>query len=456
MAPKKRTTRTSPATTTTTTTPITDAQLKTLIARGVADALAERDADRSRNGDDSHDTVAGVRRQAPIARECTCLDFMKCQPLNFKGTKGFVELTQWFERMKIVFRISNCTVENQIKFATCTLLESALTWWNSHVRTVGHDELALTCDKMFPEESNKIKKYFGGLPDMIHGSVMASKPKTMQDATELMDKKISTLVERQAENKRKLDNNNQAQQQTPKKQGVAIAYTAGPGERKEYVRTLPLCNKCKFHHNGQCTVKRANYKRVGHLTRDCRSPAATNNQRNLTCYKCRNQGHYMSDCPELKNQNHRNQAGGQFSIKLARQKSYADVRRKPLEFQVSDLVILKVPPWKGVIHFGKRGKSNPRYIRPFKVLEKVGDVSYKLELPQELSRVHNTLHVSNLKKCYFDEPLAVPLDEIHIDDKLYFMEEPVEIKDREVKRFKQSRIPIVKVRWNSRRGPEFI
>ncbi|GKD94291.1 reverse transcriptase domain-containing protein [Tanacetum coccineum] len=175
-------------------------------------------------------------------------------------------------------------------------------------------ELALLCGRMFPEESDKIEKYVGGLPDMIHGSVMASKPKTMQDAieiaTELMDKKISTLAERQAENKRKLDNNNQAQQQPPKKQGVAIAYTAGSGERKEYAGTLPLCNKCKFHHNGQCTVKCANCKRVGHLTRDCRSPAATNNQRNPTCYECGNQGHYRSDCPKLKNQNHGNQTGG--------------------------------------------------------------------------------------------------------------------------------------------------
>nr|GEV83392.1 hypothetical protein [Tanacetum cinerariifolium] len=118
-------------------------------------------------------------------------------------------------------------------------------------------ELALMCVRMFLEESDKIKKYVGGLPDMIHGSVMASKPKTMQDAikfaTELMDKKISTLAERQAENKRKVDNNNQAQQQPPKNPGVAIAYTIGPGERKEYARTLLLCNKCKFHHNGQCT-----------------------------------------------------------------------------------------------------------------------------------------------------------------------------------------------------------
>ncbi|GJZ31819.1 putative reverse transcriptase domain-containing protein [Tanacetum coccineum] len=127
------------------------------------------------------------------------------------------------------------------------------------------------------------------------------------------------------------------------------------------------------------------------------------------------------------------------------QKSYADLKRKPMEFQVGDRVMLKVSPWKGVVRFGKRGKLNPRYVGPFKVLEKVGSVAYKLELPQELSRVHNTFHVSNLKKCYSDEPLAVPLEGLHIDDKLRFVEEPVEIMDREVKRLKQSRIPIVKV-----------
>ncbi|GJY87755.1 putative reverse transcriptase domain-containing protein [Tanacetum coccineum] len=138
-----------------------------------------------------------------------------------------------------------------------------------------------------------------------------------------------------------------------------------------------------------------------------------------------------------------------------RQKSYADKRRKPLEFQVGDKVMLKVSPWKGVIRFGKRGKLNPRYIGPFKILAKVGTVAYRLELPEKLSRVHSTFHVSNLKKCLSDEPLAIPLDEIHIDEKLNFIEEPVEIMDREVKRLKQSRIPIVKVRWNSRRGPEY-
>ncbi|GJS08862.1 putative reverse transcriptase domain-containing protein [Tanacetum coccineum] len=138
-----------------------------------------------------------------------------------------------------------------------------------------------------------------------------------------------------------------------------------------------------------------------------------------------------------------------------RQRSYADKRRKPLEFQVGDKVMLKVSPWKGVIRFGKRGKLNPRYIGPFKILAKVGTVAYQLELPEQLSHVHSTFHVSNLKKCLSDEPLAIPLDEIHVDDKLNFIEEPVEIMDHEVKRLKQSRIPIMKVRWNSRRGPKY-
>ncbi|GKE27553.1 putative reverse transcriptase domain-containing protein [Tanacetum coccineum] len=115
----------------------------------------------------------------------------------------------------------------------------------------------------------------------------------------------------------------------------------------------------------------------------------------------------------------------------------------------------EVSPWKGVVRFGKRGKLNPRYVGPFKVLKKVGAVAYKLELPQELSRVHNTFHVSNLKKCYSDDPLAVPLEGLHVDDKLHFVEEPVEIMDREVKQLRRSRVPIIKVRWNSRRGPEF-
>ncbi|GJV23651.1 putative reverse transcriptase domain-containing protein, partial [Tanacetum coccineum] len=245
-------------------------QGQAMIDQGVNVALAARDANR--NGVDSHTLGTGVRGSEYVARECTYQDFMKCKPLYFKGTEGVVELTQWFKRMETIFRISNCSMENQVKFSTCTLLAGALTWWNSHVMTVSHDaayamtcadlrkkmsdkyylrnemkkleaelwnlkvkgtdvigynkrfqKLALVCVRMFPKESNKIERYVGGLPDMIHGNIVASKPKTMQEAvemaTELMDKKVITIAERQAENKRMFENtsrNNQNQQQQNK------------------------------------------------------------------------------------------------------------------------------------------------------------------------------------------------------------------------------------------------
>nr|GEV84378.1 putative reverse transcriptase domain-containing protein [Tanacetum cinerariifolium] len=130
-----------------------------------------------------------------------------------------------------------------------------------------------------------------------------------------------------------------------------------------------------------------------------------------------------------------------------RQKCYADLKQKPMAFEVRDRVMLKVSPWKGVLRFGKLGKLNPRYVKPFKVLAKVGKVSYTLELPQELSRVHHTFHVSNLKKCYADEPLVMPLQ---------FVEEPIEIMEREIKRLKRNRMPLVKVKESSRKGQNWI
>ncbi|GJR48642.1 hypothetical protein Tco_1316745 [Tanacetum coccineum] len=248
MPPNKRT-----ATTTTTTTPMTDAQLKALITQGVADALVERDANRSRNGNDSHDSGTGVRRQVSTVCECTYSDFLKCQLLNFK-------------------------------------------------------ELALMCLRMFPKESDDVEKYVGGLPNMIHGSVMASKPKTMQDeikfATELMDQNIRTLAEQSkyprnqmmlknirtlAQNKKKFEEtsrNNQNQQQPFKKHNV-------------------------------CAPKYTNYKRTGHSARDCRSQlaAANNNQRAqgakqrvLTCFKYGAQVHFKNNYLKLRNKNQGNQA----------------------------------------------------------------------------------------------------------------------------------------------------
>ncbi|GJR53617.1 putative reverse transcriptase domain-containing protein [Tanacetum coccineum] len=349
---------------------VTEAQLQALIDRGVAAAMAEAEASRVRNGYDSNGSGP---RPTQAVRECTYPDFMKCQPLNFKGTEGVVGLTQWFEKMESVFNISNCTTACQVKYNTCTLQGVALTWWNSHVKTVtlevaqalpwktlkkimtdkycprgeikkleiemwelktkGTDvvgysrrfqELALMCDRMFLEESDRVEKYIGGLPDTIHDSVMATRPKTMQEAiefaTELMDKKIRDVVE----NKRKFEdtsrNNQNQQRQENKRQNTGRAYTAGSGDKKPYAGSKPLCPKCNYNHNGPCTPKCHKCNKFGHLARDCRNSASVNPGNNQggngtgqgpTCFDCGVQGHFKRNCLKLKNNNnnHRNQGG---------------------------------------------------------------------------------------------------------------------------------------------------
>ncbi|GJZ69564.1 putative reverse transcriptase domain-containing protein [Tanacetum coccineum] len=242
-----------------------------MIDQGVTAALAACDADRSMNGDDSNNSGMSVRRTERVARECTYPNFMKCQPLSFKGTEGVVKLTQWFKKMENVFSIRNCSVENQIKFSTCTLLGSALTWWNSHVRTVSHDvAYAMTwadlkrkmTDKYCPR--NEIKKL----------------------EAELWNLKVK------------------------------VTDVIGSGEKKPYGGSKPLCAKCNYHHDGPCAPKCQKCNRVGHLTCDCRSIAnahTANNQRGTgagqkpTCYECGAQGHFKRDCPKLKNNNCGNQ-----------------------------------------------------------------------------------------------------------------------------------------------------
>ncbi|KAJ9553591.1 hypothetical protein OSB04_017636 [Centaurea solstitialis] len=137
-----------------------------------------------------------------------------------------------------------------------------------------------------------------------------------------------------------------------------------------------------------------------------------------------------------------------------RQKSYADKRRKDIEFQVGDLIMLKVSPWKGVIRFGKKGKLSPRFIGPYKITERVGAMAYKLELPVELSGVHNTFHVSNLRKCLADAEAAIPLQDIKVDQKLNFVEEPVAVMDRKVRKLRYKEISLVKIQWKFHKGQE--
>ncbi|GKB34953.1 reverse transcriptase domain-containing protein [Tanacetum coccineum] len=321
MAPKKRTTRLNPETTTTipATTSVTNAQLQAMIDQGVIAALAARDAIRSTNGEDSHNSGTNVRRNKRATRKCTYSDFMKCQPLNSKGTEGVIELTQWIEKMETNSYVR--TVGNDIAYAmTWTELKKKMAdkycprteikkleveLWDLKVKgtdVIGYNqhfqELALLCVRMFPEESDKIERYVGGLPDMIHKSVVASKPKKMQEATEiateLMDKRIRTFAERQGD-------------------------TAGTGENKPYGGSKPLCAKCNYHHDGPCAPKFHKCNRVSYLARDYRSPAntnASNNQKGTgagqkpTYYECGNQGHYKSDCLKLKNRNHESQAEG--------------------------------------------------------------------------------------------------------------------------------------------------
>ncbi|GKA28129.1 putative reverse transcriptase domain-containing protein [Tanacetum coccineum] len=708
-----------------------------------------------------------VRKKQVYSNEkCTYTD-LEVPSYKFQSTEGVVwpdpPPPKWAEKMESVFLISNCAITSQVKFASCTLQGSALTWWNSHVRAVGQDvaytmpwtalkrmitdkycprgeikkleseywnlkvrgtdlmtynqrfqELALMCDRMFPEESAKVERYVGGLPDMIHGSVKASKPQSMQEAiefaTEMMDKKMTTAAERQAENKRRFEEpsrNTQNQQQPFKRNNVARAeereikeiglngnavarayvvgsaelnptlivvkkekqleevpivqdfpevfpedlpgipptrqvefqidlipgaapvarapYRLAPSEMKElsdqlkelsdkgFIRTqfltfgelrilinrvckpyldkfvivfiddiliysknkqehaehlkliLELLKKEQLYANSLSANLDPKVQFLGHVidsqgihvdptkiesVKDWESPnkglgAVQMQREKLIAYASRqlkiyeknytthdlelgaviearkpenlksedvgsmlienskdpekprkeklepradkaiattlvlklpHSRHFMAESvghlcvglrseisrahrvpPELVHETTEKivQIKQRMQAARDRQKSYADVRRKPLEFQVGDRVMLKVSPWKGVVRFGKRVRMNPRYIGPFKVLAKVGTVAYRLELPQQLSRVHSTFHVSNLKKCLSDEPLAVPLDEIHIDDKLHFVEEPVEILEREIKKLRRSRIPIIKVRWNSKEVPEY-
>nr|GEZ78519.1 hypothetical protein [Tanacetum cinerariifolium] len=301
-------------------------ELQTMIDQGVTAALAAHDALRSTNGDDSHNSEIGVRRTERAARECTYTDFLKCQPLPFKGTEGVSSLSQWCERMESVFHIDNCTTENQVKFATCTLYSVALTWWNTHVQTVGHE---VAYDMMFSEESDMVEKYVGGLPDMIQGSVVASKPKTMQEAikiaTKLMDKKVRTFAEHETASKRKFENtsrttrNQQQQQHSNKRQNTGRVYTAASGGKKQYGGSKSLCAKCNYHHDGPCAPKCYNCNKNGHSASDCRSVANTNNANNqrgtvsgqkLGCYECGVQGHFRRECPKLKNNNNHGNQGG--------------------------------------------------------------------------------------------------------------------------------------------------
>nr|GEY57356.1 hypothetical protein [Tanacetum cinerariifolium] len=586
MVPKRaRTTRANPDPTTTATEPMTQEAINNLIPQHVTKALAEYDTQRNNvvNGDTSHATRTGPRIVRPT-RECTYKDYLNYRPLKFKGTEGVIGLTQWFERTESVFSISNYTAKNQVKFASCTLIGSALTWWYSHIRAVSQEvanamhwktlsytlhfqELTLLYGRMFLKESDEIERYVGGLPEMIRGNVMSYEPKSMQKAIESandqMDQKLPGIADRQADNKRK--------------------------------GTKPLCHKCNFYHDGPCRPKCTNCKRTVHIARDCRSRASnTNNNSNNNCnnqrataayqgvptyFECGAQGYFKNNCPRLgnRNQGNRNQgnqnqtgngnavarayglgtAGGNPNANVVTGKpnanvvmgtfllnnhcasilfdtgadksfvstafsSLIDINPSTLDcsydVELADGQIIgkelnmRQRRWLELLsdydceiryHLGKANvvadalsrkewmkplrerylplvefSYNNSYhastkVAPFEALygrncrspvcwaevgdaqltgleiiqettEKIVQIKQRLQAARDrqksytyLSTVHSTFHVSNLKKCLSDEPLAIPLDELYIDDKLRFVKEPVEIMDQEIKRLRK-------------------
>ncbi|GJW68074.1 putative reverse transcriptase domain-containing protein [Tanacetum coccineum] len=329
-----------------TTAPMATAVVEQLIEVRVSAALANHETlQNSTNGqgDGRHNSDTRIRGIVHAPRECTYKDFLNCKPFSFKGIEGVVVLSQWFEKMESVFHISNCDVEYQVKFATCTFLGNPLTLWNSHMKTVNQD-VAYAIDwkalkkmmtvKYSPRgEINKLEIELWNLK--VKGTdvashtlwnVMSYQPKMMEKAIEFandqMDQKVLTIAERQAEQKRKLEfnvGNNQGYQQQNKRQNTRRAYIAGTGEKREYTGSLPLCTKCNYHHKGPCAPRCNKCKKIGHLARDCRSsgPNGNNNNRGNsgttqnagTCYECGVQGHFKRDCPKLKNKNHGNQGG---------------------------------------------------------------------------------------------------------------------------------------------------
>nr|GEZ38930.1 putative reverse transcriptase domain-containing protein [Tanacetum cinerariifolium] len=238
MEPKRaRTTRANPDPTTTATEPMTQEAINNLIAQRP--------------------------KTVRPTRECTYKDYLNCRPLKFNGTEGVIGLTRWFERTESVSSIINCTTENQVKFASCTLIGSALTWWNSYMRAVSQEvayampwkTLRQMMTAKFPEESDEIERYVGGLPEMIRGNVMSYEPKSMQKAIEFAN-----------------------DQMDQKHLGIA-------DQKKPYGGTKPLCPKCNFQHDGPCRPKCTNCKRTGHIARDYRNRAGnTNNNNNNNNY----------------------------------------------------------------------------------------------------------------------------------------------------------------------------
>ncbi|GJV81430.1 putative reverse transcriptase domain-containing protein [Tanacetum coccineum] len=294
----------------------------------------------STNRDGSHSLHGDNQRNVQTTRLCFYADFMKCQPLNFKGNEGVVSLTRWIEKMESVFNISGCAIENQevlkekmtdkyCPHGEIKKLEIKL--WNLKVKgndvpayTERFQELTLICTKFVANETEKVDKYISGLPDNIYGNVKSARPKmldeTIELANDMMDQKLRTYAERQSDNKRKAEdssrNNHGHQQQPFERRNIAKVYNMGTSEKKSYGGSLPKCTKCHFHHNGPCTQKCHQCNKVGHFAYNCKSFGNINvantqkgnraNPKGNGCFECGAPRHFKRDCPKLKNKDEGN------------------------------------------------------------------------------------------------------------------------------------------------------
>ncbi|GKD06877.1 putative reverse transcriptase domain-containing protein, partial [Tanacetum coccineum] len=245
------------------------------------------------NGNRNRNHGMNYRGFMAVARECTFQDFLMCKPYNFSGTEGIVRLTRWFKKMETMFNISNCPSKYQVKYATCTLQDSALTWWNTHKRTISVD-------------AAYAMKWAGLM--RLKTEVYCPRNEIQKMETELWNQ---TVGEQPVGQSWATTSFQAAKRWRPDE---ARAYTARNNERKGYVRSLPYFNKCRLHHEGLCIVRCGNCKKVGHLTRDCTIVVAPNTQRavvgnrpSVICYECGRPGHFRKDFPKLRNQNRGNQ-----------------------------------------------------------------------------------------------------------------------------------------------------
>ncbi|GJX87563.1 putative reverse transcriptase domain-containing protein [Tanacetum coccineum] len=399
MAPKRTSTSTAPA--------MSQAAIRKLVADSVSAALEAQVATMA----NINNTNTGPR-EAPVARNYSYKEFMSCQTFNFKGTKGVVGLIRWFERTELVFLSSNYIEDCKVKFVTGSdkMYQDLkkLYWWpNIKAIIAEYVSKCLTCSRVKAE----CQKPSGLLiqPEIPTWKWERITTDSMETLTRLYIKEIVSrhrvpiyiISDRDSHFTSRFWVGASIQNDLGTQLDMSTAYhpeTDGQSERT--IQTLEDMLRAFVIDFGKGWEKHLPLAKVGDVQLTGPEIIQETTKKIVQIRQC-------------------------LQAARDRQRSYANVRRKPLKFQVEDRVMLKVSPQKGVIRFGKRGKLNPQYIGSFKILKRVGLVAYTLELPKELSSVHGTFHISNLKKCLSDKSLVIPMKDLRLDDKLNFVEEPI-------------------------------